>query len=127
MGAFPGSLTTEGRIEEELRAQRTHPTSTPDDCHLRSSNAVIGYHIEATDGDIGHVEDLVVDDYTWAITHLIVTTSNWWGGHRVLVAPQWIKDVIWSEAKVSVDRTRQAVYDSPPYQSIALLDRQQYM
>jgi sporulation protein YlmC with PRC-barrel domain len=74
MGAFPGSLTTEGRIEEELRAQRTHPTSTPDDCHLRSSNAVIGYHIEATDGDIGHVEDLVVDDYTWAITHLIVTT-----------------------------------------------------
>ena len=69
----------------------------------------------------------MVDDYTWAITHLIVTTSNWWGGHRVLVAPQWIKDVNWSEAKVSVDRTRQDVYDSPPYESIAQLDRQHYM
>jgi sporulation protein YlmC with PRC-barrel domain len=127
MGAYPGSLTTEGRIEEELRAQRTHSTSTSDDCHLRSSNAVIGYHIEATDGDIGHVEDLVVDDYTWAITHMIVTTSNWWGGHRVLVAPRWIKDVSWSEAKVSVDRTRQGVNDSPPYESIAQLDRQHYI
>ena len=38
----------------------------------------------------------MVDDDTWAITHLIVTTSNWWGGHRVLVAPRWIKDVSWS-------------------------------
>lgn len=126
MGAYPGSLTTEGRIEEELRTQRTHSTSTSADCHLRSSNAVIGYHIEATDGDIGHVEDLVVDDYTWAITYLIVTTSNWWGGHRVLVAPRWIKDMSWLEAKVSVDRTRQGVYDSPPYESIAQLDRQHY-
>ena len=126
MGAFPGSLTTEGAIEEELKARRTHPSPTLDDCHLRSSNAVIGYHIEATDGDIGHVEDLVIDDHTWAITHLVVTTSNWWGGHRVLVVPQWITDVSWSEAKVAVDRTRQGVYDSPPYESIVLLDRQQY-
>ena len=87
MGAYPGSLTAEGRIEEDLKAHGTHATPTPDDCHLRSSNAVIGHHIEATDGDIGHLEDLLVDDYTWAIRYLIVDTSNWWGGHRVLVAP----------------------------------------
>ena len=107
-----------------MKAHRAHTTGTPDDCHLRSSNAVIGHHIEATDGDIGHVEDLLVDDYTWAITHLIVATSNWWGGQRVLIAPQWIKDVSWSEAKVSVDLTRQAVKDAPPYDSAAQLDRQ---
>ena len=122
MGAYPGSLTTEGRIEEELKAHGTHATSTPDDCHLRSSNAVIGHHIEATDGDIGHLEDLLVDDHTWAIRYLIVNTSNWWGGHRVLVAPHWIKDVSWSEAKVSVDLTRQAVKDAPPYESAAQLE-----
>ena len=72
MGAYPGGLTTEGRIEEELKAHGTHATSTPDDCHLRSSNAVIGHHIKATDGDIGHLEDLLVDDHTWAIRYLIV-------------------------------------------------------
>jgi hypothetical protein len=124
MGAYPGGLTTEGRIEEELKAHRVDTTRTPDDCHLRSSNAVIGHHVEATDGDIGHVADLLVDDYTWAITYLIVATSNWWGGRRVLIAPQWIKDVSWPQAKVSVDLTRQAVKDARPYDSAAQLDRQ---
>jgi uncharacterized protein YrrD len=124
MGAYPGSLTTEGRIEAELKAHRTHMARAPDDCHLRSSNAVTGHHIEATDGDIGHVQDLLVDDYTWAIRYLIVDTSNWWGGHQVLVAPQWIEDVSWSEAKVSVGLTRQAVKDAPPYDPAAQLDRQ---
>jgi hypothetical protein len=124
MGAYPGSLTTEGRIEEELKTHRTHATSTPNDCHPRSSNAVIGHHIEATDGEIGHLEDLLVDDYTWAIRYLIVNTSNWWGGQGVLIAPHSIKDVSWSEAKVSVDLTRQAVKDAPAYVSAAQVDCQ---
>jgi len=121
MGAYPGSLTTEGRIEEELKTHGTHATSTPNDCHLRSSNAVIGHHIEAADGEIGHLEDLLIDDHTWAIRYLIVNTSNWWRGRRVVVSPDCIKDVSWSEAKVSVDLTRQAVSDLPLYGSIAQL------
>jgi sporulation protein YlmC with PRC-barrel domain len=124
MGAYPGDLTTEGGIEEDLKAHGTHRAPSSDDCHLRSSNAVMGYHIKATDGDIGHLEDLVVDDNTWAIRYLIVNTSNWWGGKRVLVAPQWIDNVSWSEAKVSVDLTRQALKDAPPHDSAAQLDRQ---
>jgi sporulation protein YlmC with PRC-barrel domain len=124
MGAYPGSLTTQGRVEEDLKAHAIHVTPIPDDCHLRSSNAVIGHHIKATDGDIGHLDDLLVDDYTWAIRYLIVDTSNWWGGHHVLVAPKWITDVSWPEAKVSVDLTRQAVKDAPPYDSATQVDRQ---
>jgi sporulation protein YlmC with PRC-barrel domain len=122
MGAYPGSLTTQGEVEENLKAHGAH--AAPDDCHLRSSNAVIGHHVAATDGDIGHLEDLLVDDHTWAIRYLVVNTSNWWRGHRVLVAPEWIQDVSWPEAKVSVDLTRQAVKDAPPYESAAKLDRQ---
>lgn len=122
MGAYPGSLTTQGRVEEGLKAHGTD--ATPDDCHLRSSNAVIGYHIKARDGDIGHLEDLLVDDHTWAIRYLIVNTSNWWGGQRVLIAPQSITDVSWSQAKVSVDMTRQSVKDGPAYASAAQVDRQ---
>jgi sporulation protein YlmC with PRC-barrel domain len=124
MGAYPGDLTTQDRIEEDLKAHGPHTTPTADDCHLRSSNAVIGHHITARDGDIGHLEDLLVDDHNWAIRYLVVNTSNWWGGHRVLVPPQWIEDVSWSEATVSVDLTRQAVKDAPPYNSAAELDRQ---
>ena len=124
MGAYPGSLTTEGTFEEELRARRRSLRTSPDDCHLRSSKAVTGYHIHATDGDIGHVQDLLVDDRTWAIRYLIVDTSNWWGGHLVLVSPHWIEAVSWPDAKVSVDLTRQAVKDAPPYDPAAQLDRE---
>ena len=125
LGAYPGSLTAERRFEEELRARRRSAPRTTEDCHLRSSRVVIGYHVHATDGDIGHVEDLLVDDFTWAIRYLVLNTSNWWTGHQVLVTPHWIETVSWPEAKVYVDLTRHAVKNAPPYHSAALLDRQQ--
>ncbi len=96
-----------------------------DDLHLRSCQAVMAYHIHASDGDIGHVQDLLVDEHTWAIRYMIVNTSNWWLGHQVLIAPQWIKNVSWAEATVSVDLTRQAVQDAPLYDSTAQLDQTQ--
>lgn len=98
-----------------------------DDPHLRSCKAVIDYDIHATDGDIGHVTDMLVDDETWAVRYFIVNTSNWWVGHRVLVAPQWIRDVIWHDSKVTVTMTRQAIKDAPPYDSTAKFDRGQEM
>ena len=86
-----------------------------DDPHLRSCNAVTGYHIHATDGDIGHVSGFLVDDETWAIRYLIIDTSNWWMGHKVLVAPAWIKGVQWFDEKVSVDLSRDSIKTAPVY------------
>lgn len=125
MGAYAGSLTTQDRIEATLKAHRAHPSPASDDSHLRSTNAIIGHHIEATDGGIGHVKDLILDDHAWVIRYLVVGTRNWWGGHDVLVAPEWIEDVSWSDATVSVDLTRQAIKDAPRYDIAAGLDRQQ--
>jgi sporulation protein YlmC with PRC-barrel domain len=124
MGAYPGNLTAEDVINETLRAAAPHRPVTADDCHLRSSNAVMGYRIRASDGDIGNVDDLLVDDQTWAIRYLIVDTHRWWSGRRVLVAPRWIDDVSWSMATVSVDLTRDAIKGARPYDSEAQLDRQ---
>lgn len=96
-----------------------------DDPHLRSANAVTKYNIHAKDGDIGHVRGLLVDDKSWAIRFMIVNTSNWWLGHQVLVAPEWIGDVSWPRARVTVDLTRQAIKDSPSYDERAPLDMAQ--
>jgi hypothetical protein len=87
------------------------------DTHLRSCSAVKGYHIRASDGEIGHVQGFLVDDSTWSIRYLIVNTSNWWMGHEVLVSPEWIKDVDWSESVVTVGLDRKAIQESPPYES----------
>ena len=94
-----------------------------DDPHLRSGEAVMKYHIEASDGGIGHVQGLLIDEDTWAIRYLIVDTSNWWLGHQVLIAPKWIKNVRWPDNTVSVSLTRQAVKDAPPYNPALTLDR----
>src|SRR5262245_10939272 len=79
------------------------------DPHLQSTREVIDYYIEAGDGDIGHVEDFIIDDESWAIRYLVVNTRNWWPGKKVLVAPQWISEIRWGDAQVHVDMTREQI------------------
>ncbi len=96
-----------------------------DDPRLRSGNEVMRYYVHATDGDVGHVQGILVDEKTWAIRYIIVNTSNWWLGHKVLIAPQWIEDVYWAESKLNVAITRQAVKDAPLYDTTTALSRDQ--
>jgi PRC-barrel domain protein len=133
-GTYPNTMLTGpgygGSAAEFRQAQQERDRAEirqhqDDDPHLRSCNAVKKYHIRATDGDIGHVSELLIDDETWAIRYLVVDTSNWWLGHSVLVAPQWIDDVSWFESKVLVNLSRQAVRDAPLYDAAAPPDRDQ--
>jgi hypothetical protein len=94
-----------------------------DDPRLRSCAAVVDYRIHATDGEVGHVGGFLIDDETWTIRYLVVNTSNWWVGHKVLVAPQWISGVHWSDRTVSVDLSREQVKAAPPYDAAATLHR----
>jgi hypothetical protein len=81
------------------------------------------YKIQASDGEIGHVDDFIIEDKNWAIRYLIIDTENWWPGKKVLVSPQWIESVSWSEGKVFVNLSRQIVRQSPEYTEESLLTR----
>jgi len=85
------------------------------DSHLRSAEAVRGYHIEATDGEIGHLEGFVIDGETWAIRYIEVATRNWWPGKKVLLSPAWIERVSWEESKVYISVAREVIRDAPRY------------
>ena len=87
----------------------------PHDPHLRSGNEISSYDVHAEDGDIGHVQGILVDEKSWAIRYLVVNTSNWWLGHQVLIPPEWIVGVSWEDRKVLVSLSRHAVRASPPY------------
>jgi hypothetical protein len=120
---YPGAMRA-GMGSSGFRGYLRAPSAGHNaDPHLRSCNAVMGYHIHARDGDIGHVQGFLVDDYLWAVRYLIVNTSNWWVGHQVLVSPEWIQDVSWSDSKVTIDLDRQAIKDAPAYDEGALIDR----
>jgi hypothetical protein len=92
------------------------------DPHLRSAEELEGYRIQASDGEIGHLESLVADHANWDIRYLGVDTSNWWGGQHVLVAPFAVKAIDWAGRHIEIDITRDQVKTSPPCDSIDMVD-----
>ena len=93
-----------------------------DDPHLRSIDAVSGYRIHASDGEIGHVEDFVLEDDDWTIRYLEVDTRNWWPGRHVLIQPKLVAEINWGERHIRLNATRQKVKDSPPYDPTITVD-----
>jgi len=85
------------------------------DPHLRSVDEVTGYHISAQDGDIGHVEEFVVDDETWILRYMVVDTRNWLPGRKVLLSPSWVDSLDWTEETASVAMTKEQIKASPEY------------
>lgn len=81
--------------------------------HLRSGRAVIGYRVDAIDGDAGDLDDLAIDDETWAIRHLVVDERRWWPGGHVLVEPAAVAGVSWAERQVRVHLTREQLRQLP--------------
>jgi len=109
-------------MEPALRgreAERGAPIATPadeaDDVHLRSGHEVTGYRVAATDGDIGHVENFLFDEHSWAIRYLIIDTKDWWPGQHVVVPSEHVDEVSWHERSVHLDVGRAAVEQSPKY------------
>jgi len=115
LASYPAGLTVQREAVTEAEAGEARAAKESADSHLRSTDEVTGYHIEATDGEIGHVEDFIVDDETWAIRYLEVNTRNWWPGKKVLVPPQWIDNVSWPDSKVYVDLSRESIKSGPDY------------
>ncbi len=108
-----------GRKNWRASAQNMDPW----DPHLRSVRDVSGYHIHSIDGEIGHVEDFVIDDSTWTIRYFAIDTQNWWPGKKVLISPKSIERVSWRESNVFVNLSRETVKLSPEYSEESLLTR----
>jgi sporulation protein YlmC with PRC-barrel domain len=87
--------------------------------HVRSTRAVAGYHLHAADGEIGHIDDFVVDDRTWTIQYLLIDTSNWIGGRAVLIPPARAWQIEWPRQLVHIDLTREEVENSREYDPAA--------
>lgn len=85
------------------------------DVRLRSVHEIIGYHIQARDGDIGHAEDFILDNSTWTMTDLLIDTRNWWPGKKVLIPHSAIQSVSWMDRSILVALTQGQIQDAPEY------------
>jgi PRC-barrel domain len=84
---------------------------------LHKANKMRGFHLVAIDGEIGHVEDFLVDDGSWGIQYLVVDTSNWVGGKSVLVSPSTLEAVDSVNKEIRVKLTRDEIERSPSVDS----------
>ncbi len=124
MGAIASPLSAPAyfgtaAVREEERGE---PDAEAGDPHLRSSAEVTGYHVHATDGDLGHVQDFLIDNASWGVRYLIVNTSNWWVGQHVLISPYAVKGVDWSERYIRLDLTRSKIKASPSWNPSNTID-----
>ncbi|MCJ7717472.1 MAG: PRC-barrel domain-containing protein [Anaerolineales bacterium] len=94
------------------------------DQHLRSTKEVIGYHIQATDDEIGHVEDFIVHEDDWTLRYMVVDTKNWLPGKKVIIPPHWIKKISWGDSEVIVEVARETVKGSPEFDPAEPVNRE---
>jgi hypothetical protein len=109
-------LSTEFAID----SGKKDSTGDPD---LRSVKEVTGYRIHASDGEIGHVADFIVQTEGWVIRYLVVDTRNWLPGRKILVSPAWVKRVDWDEKRLHVDLSRQEIRGSVEFDPSAPINR----
>ena len=109
--------------ENLVSAATREPLGRKDDLHLRSAKVLRGYYINGTDGEIGHVEDFIVDDETWQIRYMVVNTSNWWVGKKVLVPPFWAGQVSWEANEIFLGLSRQEIQGCPLWDPAAPVNR----
>jgi hypothetical protein len=129
LGAAPGEMASPLRAPPALAGQTMEgprdeaAVSEEADDHLHSVFEVIGCHVDAIDGEIGHVENFLFDNEDWRLRYLIVDTSNWWFGKRVLISPHAVKAIVRSDGKVHLDVSREQVQSSPPWDPLAAFDQ----
>jgi hypothetical protein len=123
MGGYGFAPPLSALVAEDSRREAAEVKKNGDDPRLRSAESVTGYHIAASDGEIGHVDDFLVEEADWSIHYLVVDTSNWWAGKKVLISPHSARDIDWRDRLVTLDVDRKGVKDSPPYDESTDVDR----
>jgi len=94
---------------ENVKVEVDHNQESP----LRSLKEVTGYHIHAKDGKIGHAEDFIICDRTWAVRSIEVDTKNFWPGKHVVFSPEWITNISWIERAVYLELTKETIENGP--------------
>ncbi|MBF9029041.1 PRC-barrel domain containing protein [Rhodobacterales bacterium HKCCE3408] len=115
MLGVPGAVFTPEQAEHQLyggpAAERDieKRSEDPGDPNLRSVNEIAGYGIDASDGEIGSIVDVILDPEGWRVTHLVADTGTWLPGRQVVLPTDWIRAVSWAERNIIVNVSTEKV------------------
>lgn len=111
-GMYPRPFMADDLTEADSSLQNSKEEQ---ENHLRSTKEVAGYHIQAVDGEIGHVKDFIFDEDTWKLRYVVIDTKNWFSGKEVLLSTEWVNDIHWQDRTVQVDIKKDAIRNAPTY------------
>jgi uncharacterized protein YrrD len=117
-GMFETPMALVGARPELVAVDDTLAADRSENQWLRSTEEIMGFHIKAADGEIGHVDDVFIGEESWRIRYLLVDTSNWIGGRSVLVSTEVVQDIDRDSRVLRVSDSRDDIRNSPTYDSI---------
>ncbi len=91
---------------------------------LRSIKDLKGHSIDATDGEIGKIEELYFDDDAWTVRYIVVETGKWLIGRKVLLSPFSFRAPLATRGPMSVTLTRKQIEGSPDVATHRPISRQ---
>lgn len=100
LGGYPMAMPPS---KDQMDAHLLHHR---DDKHLQSTQAIADYHIQTSDGPIGHVSGLMVDDRSWAIHELVVETGHWYADKEILISTGKVERISYEDSTVFVNLTK---------------------
>ena len=80
---------------------------------LHKTSEMRGFHIVAIDGEIGHVDDFLIDEQSRSLRYVVVDTSNWIGGKAVVIASEALERIDSARKKIFVNLTRTQIEHGP--------------
>ncbi|MCF3942003.1 PRC-barrel domain-containing protein [Oceanobacillus alkalisoli] len=72
------------------------------------------YNIDATDGEMGKIKDIYIDDNDWKIRYAIVDTRKWLPERKVLLPPSIFIGVNPENESMEVEYDKSTIKNSPP-------------
>jgi hypothetical protein len=114
----------EQRIVDDAAQREADAEAPPQDGgpRLHGVASLRGFHVHATDGDIGHVENVFAEDTNWEIRYLVIATRNWWPGKIVQLSPYAVRDIDWQDRRINMNVSRDQVRSAPAWDPLALAD-----
>jgi sporulation protein YlmC with PRC-barrel domain len=112
---IPGAPILDPMLGGRPAPQHVVAVETETERTLRSIEEVSGYRIAAIDGDLGHVDQFLIDTDSWMVTGLVIDTKNWLPGKKVVLSPSRIRKIDWASSHVEIDLDRERVKAAEEY------------
>ena len=125
-GTLPSAMLTAplyvaGSRPADSKSARGEPRAS--DRHLRSTTDVSDYRVHASDGEIGKIDDFLIDDTDWGVSYIKADAGSWWSRRYVLLTPRSVMTIAWDTRQVNLAVSRLQVKNSPPYTDALTVDK----